>query len=84
MDTAIFAENRTMRAIDSWDQEWDRMGHTESELRKEIADLRARIAGYVNQIDDLTMELRAAQADAMMAQDELKRLREKAKARRDG
>lgn len=73
-----------MRALDSWDQEWDRMGHTESELRREIAELRTRIVSYVNQIDDLTMELRAAQADAMSAQDEVKRLREKLKARRDG
>ena len=60
------------------------MGHTESELRKEIAELRTRIIGYVNQIDDLTMELRAAQADAMSAQDEVRRLREKLKALRDG
>ena len=73
-----------MRALDSWDVEWDRMGHTESELRREIAELRTRIVSYVNQIDDLTMELRAAQADAMSAQDEVRRLREKAKARRDG
>lgn len=73
-----------MRTLDDWDVEWDRMGHTEIELRKEIADLRTRIVGYVNQIDDLTMELRAATADAMAAQDELKRLREKLKARQNG
>ena len=60
------------------------MGHTESELRKEIAELRTRIISYVNQIDDLTMELRAAQADAISAQDEVRRLREKLKALRDG
>lgn len=73
-----------MRVLDSWDVEWDRMGHTESELRKEIAELRGRIVGYVTQIDDLQMELRAANADAMAAQDEVRRLREKLKARLDG
>jgi hypothetical protein len=60
------------------------MGHTELELRKEIAELRGRIVGYVTQIDDLQMELRAANADAMAAQDEVRRLREKLKARLNG
>jgi len=73
-----------MRVLDSWDVEWDRMGHTELELRKEIAELRGRIVGYVTQIDDLQMELRAANADAMAAQDEVRRLREKLKARLNG
>lgn len=83
MDTSVFKKS-PRRQLDEWDVEWDRMGHTELELRKEIAELRARIVGYVNEIDDLQMELRAANADLLSAQDENKRLHAKLKARLDG
>jgi uncharacterized coiled-coil DUF342 family protein len=43
---------------DDWDREWDRMSHTISEYRQEIREMRERIRGYVDLIEQLESEVR--------------------------
>jgi DNA repair ATPase RecN len=47
--------------MDEWDEEWDRIPHTNSEYQKEIRELRERIQGYLKDIeirDQLIAELK--------------------------
>jgi predicted nucleic acid-binding Zn-ribbon protein len=69
---------------DDWDVEWDRMSHSTFEYQLEIRDLRERIAQYLKQIEDLQVQLHAANVDWIKSQDEILHLREKIKALRDG
>lgn len=41
---------------DAWDDEWDRMGHTNYEYRMEIRQLRQRCAEYWSEIERLRDE----------------------------
>lgn len=38
---------------DTWDEEWDRMPHSNDEYRREIRELRGRIITYVEEITKL-------------------------------
>jgi predicted nucleic acid-binding Zn-ribbon protein len=41
----------------AWQREWDATAHTSEEYRREIREMRDRIAMYLKEIDDLRAEI---------------------------
>lgn len=62
---------------DEWDEVWDSMAHTSEEYRREIQELRGRIWKYLKTMEELRIELHAANADWIKAQHEIQELRER-------
>jgi len=64
----------TIRPPGAWEREWDKRTHTETELRREIHDLRQRITEYISEIESLTAQLDDERDLMLTVRDGLRRL----------
>lgn len=52
----VTSSNTQPPDFDAWDVEWDRLSHTDFELRYEIRQLRARCWSYAREVRELRDE----------------------------